>query len=245
MFNEGEWYDPAQRRHHEQHFLAFFRARCANLLLSNSDHITADEPHRDRKVDVVSLHPKGWTGQSAVFVRGFKVRPPKPYLYSEPVPEFDGDQPTLAEVRRSVWETALAGAGWVNQNDPSFGWDPRAAISARAAARDRAYDYAGHCARFFNQSGVRFWEMAPAGKLASTGLCLARAGEEYVVYSPTGDRFTLDLSAQRNARFAMRWFDPRSGEFHRANPVSAGELNTAFTPPFAGDAVLHLKRILP
>jgi len=60
MFNEGEWYDKASRRRHEQHFLAFFRARCANILLSNSDAIAGDRPHEDAKVDVVSLHPQGW-----------------------------------------------------------------------------------------------------------------------------------------------------------------------------------------
>ena len=49
MFNEGEWYDRTQRRQHEQHFLAFFRARCDNLLLSNSDGIAGDKPHANAK----------------------------------------------------------------------------------------------------------------------------------------------------------------------------------------------------
>ncbi|MBM3497692.1 MAG: hypothetical protein FJX74_03375, partial [Armatimonadetes bacterium] len=184
MFNEGEWYDPEQRRRHEQHFLSFFRARCANLLVSNTDHLRGDDPHNDPKVDTVSLHPHGWVGHFPTFEKGFRDPSPRPYLYSEPVPEFDGESPPLGEVRRSLWETALAGAGWVNQNDTSFGWNPRAAIASRAAARDRAYDQAGHCARFMNDGGVRFWEMAPHGELAGTGVCLARPGEEYVVYSP-------------------------------------------------------------
>ncbi|MHB8864591.1 MAG: putative collagen-binding domain-containing protein [Pirellulaceae bacterium] len=240
MFNEGEWYDRVKRHQHEQHFLAFFRARCNNLLLSNSDHITGDDPHRDAQLDVITLHPKGWVGQSNKFAEGFHSSPPKPYLYSEPVPEFDGESPSLDDIRRSVWETTLAGAGWVNQNDPSFGWDARAAIAANASARDRAYDYAGHCARFFNQSDVRFWEMSPQGNLASTGICLARPGTEYVAYSPTDGIFTMDLTAAAGRELAVLWYQPRTGEFRSATAIKGGNFEHPFAPPFAGDAVLHL-----
>ena len=240
MFNEGEWYDRASRHQHEQHFLTFFEAHCGNLLLSNSDHITGDAPHHDAKLDVITLHPKGWVGQFNRFTEGFGSSPPKPYLYSEPVPEFDGETPSLDDIRRSVWETTLAGAGWVNQNDPSFGWDARTAIAAKATARDRAYDYAGYCARFFNQSGVRFWEMAPRGQLASTGICLARPGTEYVVYSPAGGGFTMDLAAAAGKELTVRWFHPRTGDFHSATAITGGNSSHSFEPPFAGDAVLHL-----
>ncbi len=245
MFNEGEWYDRTQRQRHEQHFLAFFRSRCSNLLLSNSDHIAADDPHADSQLDLITLHPKGWVGHFPVFARGFHKSPSKPYLYSEPVPEFDGETPSLNVVRHSVWETALAGAGWVNQNDPSFGWDHRTAMANKDTARDRAYDVAGHCARFFNQGDVRFWEMEPQGKLASTGVCLARVGHEYVVYSAAGGPFTVDLSAARNAMLEVRWYDPRTGQFHPAATASGGEAATRFTPPLAGDVVLRLRRAAP
>jgi hypothetical protein len=245
MFNEGEWYDRKQRDRHEQHFLTFFRARCDNLLLSNSDHIATDEPHVDSKLDVVTLHPKDWVGHFGVFERGFHKSPPKPYLYSEPVPEFDGDTPSLRDVRRSVWETALAGCGWVNQNDPSFGWDSRTAIAVKADARDRAYDIAGHCARFFNQGDVRFWDMAPSGKLASTGVCLANPGKEYVVYSSSGNPFTVDLSATEKITLDARWYDPRTGRFEKSVTVGGGNPSTRFKPPFSNESVLHLKRRSP
>jgi len=137
-----------------------------------------------------------------------------------------------------MWETALAGAGWVNQNDPSFGWDGRTAIATKSAARDQAYDLAGHCARFFNRSGVRFWEMAPAGSLASTGICLARPGHEYVIYAPDGGKFTVDLSGATGA-LNVEWFDPRTGETTRAGVVTGGG-KTTFGAPGAGDWVLRL-----
>lgn len=245
MFNEGEWYDREKRHRHEQHFLAFFRARCRNLLLSNSDHIALDNPHADLKLDVVTLHPKDWVGHFPLFARGFHKSPPKPYLYSEPVPEFDGESPSLNDVCRSVWETALAGASWVNQDDCSFGWDRRSAMAARATARDLAYDIAGHCARFFNSGDVRFWEMEPNSKLASTGVCLANAGEEYVVYLGSCEPFTVDLSEAQGATLEVHWYDPRTGRFQPAAAVAGGNSAARFTPPLAGDAVLHLKRRYP
>jgi len=240
MFNEGEWYDRTQRRRHEQHFLSFFRARCRNPLLSNSDHIREDSPHEDPSLDVVSLHPQGWTGHFATFQAGFRALPPKPYLYSEPVPEFDGQTPPLETLRRSVWETALAGAGWVNQNDTSFGWNRRAAMAARAAIREEAYAAAGHCARFVNSGQVRFWEMAPHGELASTGVCLAHPGAEYVVYTAAGGRFTVDLSAARGTALQGEWYNPRTGETTGGLAVAGGDAAAPFVPPFDGDAVLHL-----
>jgi len=241
MFNEGEWYPQEARRRHESHFLAFFRARGANLLMSNADHIRGFDPYRDARVNVVSRHPQGWIGHFGAFARDFYRIPAKPCFYSEPVPEFDGDAPSLADVRRSVWETALAGAGWVNQNDPSFGWDRQAAMAAKGEPRDRAYDYAGHCARFFNGGEVRFWEMEPRGELASTGVCLARPGREYVVYAANGGPFTVDLQAATGLRLAVRWFDPRCGKSQVAAELPGGDPRQTFQPPFAGDAVLHLK----
>jgi len=239
MFNEGEWYDADLRRRHEEHFLRFFRARCRNVLLSNTDHIRGDEPHTDGLADVVSLHSMGWTGHFTKFQAGFQQTPPKPYLCSEPVPEFDGESPSMAQLRCSMWEAALAGAGWVNQNDASFGWNPRAAIASRSAARDEAYDAAGHCARFLNSGDVHFWDMAPHGELSDTGVCLARPGHEYLIYTPTGGPVRVDLSATGAARLQVRWHNPTSGELQTGEPVLGGAW-ASLEPPFSGDAVLHL-----
>ena len=243
MFNEGEWYNKALRRQHEQHFLAFFRARCNTLLLSNSDAIASDKPHEDPKVDVVTLHPQGWVGTAGLFASGFRNVPPRPYLYSEPVPEFDGEKPSLATIRRSMWEVTMAGAGWVNQDDPSFGWDKHAAIAAKAAPRDLAYEHAGYCARFFNQEGVRFWEMSPQAGIASNGYCLAQPGVEYVVYLGRSGSVTLDLSAASGRELAVRWFNPRTGKSQSADSVRADKSAQEFTSPFEGDAVLHLRNL--
>jgi hypothetical protein len=238
MFNEGKWYDATLRNKHEQHFLKFFRARGDNLLLTNSDEIVLDNPHSDSKVDVVTYHGD-WTGRFNDFQSGFNQSPAKPYLLSEPVPGWDGSNVSLDTIRRSVWEVAMAGAGWVNQNDLSFGWDPYAGSASKASLRDQAYDYAGHCARFFNGSGMSFWNMRPKGNLSSTGICLAQEGAEYAVYAPSGGSFTLDLSAGAGKTFAVHWYNPRTGQFEYQDSVQGGS-GIGFTSPDRNDWVVYL-----
>lgn len=240
MFNEGEWYDPTLRNLHEQHSLTFFRARTTSLLMTETDAIAGDDPHNDPKVDLISLHG-GWDNRFSDFAAGFSKSPPKPYFLSEPVPGWDGNNISLDAIRRSVWNVALAGAGWVNQNDTSFGWDPNTNMAARAGIRDQAYDIAGHAARFFNSSDVNFSHMAPAGNLCSTGICMAEPGVEYVVYAPSGGSFTVNLSAGIGKKFRAQWYNPRTGTFLAAGEIDGGSNAQNFTAPDGNDWVLHLK----
>jgi hypothetical protein len=250
MFNEGEWYDRQQRQRYEEHFLHFFRKRTTALLMTNTDHIRSGgwRPRQNPDVDILSLHKKPWTGQYEVFVKEFRTEPALVVFESEPVPSIGGLEPaqegqeliTPEIVLRTVWERALAGAGFVAQNDTSFGWNPKCGMAAQAALRDEVYDIIGHAARFFNESGVRFWQMAPHGELASTGRCLAQPGVEYVVYAPAGGAFTVNLSAAKDKLLAARWYDPRTGRFHPADQITSGNTAHQFTQPFKADAVLHL-----
>jgi hypothetical protein len=240
IFNEGEWYNPVDRQKHEQHFLAFFRARCKNILISNTDHILLDSPWQDTKVDMVSFHGKSWTGWFKEFEKLSRQFPEKPYLKSEPVPGWRGDFP-VEVIRRSVWEHALAKSGWVAQNDASFGWDNQSRMAAIAEIRDQAYDAIGICSRFFNDSGIPFWKMKPHGALSSTGICLAEPGSEYLVYAPEGGALSLDLSIDPKAAYRARWFNPRSGEFTGQLVVKAAGKVTIHCPD-ANDWVLHVVR---
>jgi hypothetical protein len=87
-------------------------------------------------------------------------------------------------------------------------------------------------------------EIAPRDTLSSTGYCLAHeaaTGAQYLVYAPTGGTFTVDLSAMPGSRhLAAEWFNPATGAEMKGIPVPAGSTKQAFTPPFAGDAVLIL-----
>lgn len=240
LFNEGGWYDSTSRHQHEQHFLRFFHARCQNLLMSNSDGISIDDPHHDSKVDIISLHGK-WENQFGVWERSFNRAPTKPYFHSEPVSGWSGEKSLLPSIRRSLWEAALGGAGWVCQNDASFGWDKKTLMSTRASERDRAYDYIGYCIRFF-KSEIDLTGMKPKGNVASTGIAMAADGTKYLVYCPTGGKIIVDLSVARGL-FEYRWYNPRAGGFGKTKSVN-GEARRSFVSPDNNDWILYIKKLI-
>jgi hypothetical protein len=250
MFNEGEWYDLEQRRRHEEHFLEFFRKRTAAPLMTNTDHIRSKDSamRRHPAADILSFHKRPWTGHFVTFEEQFNTEPARVVFESEPVPSFGApdaapqEMVSLDVLRKAVWERALSGAGWVAQNDTSFGWDAKSTMAGQSDIRDHAYDQIGHAARFFNQSGIEFWKMKPDSKLASTGICLAEPGCTYVVYAPDGGEISVDLSAT-SGPVNVKWINPRTGAATQSQSTSGGE-RCSFKPPFDGDAVLCiLKKI--
>ncbi|HEY6506878.1 MAG TPA: PQQ-dependent sugar dehydrogenase, partial [Vicinamibacterales bacterium] len=86
--------------------------------------------------------------------------------------------------------------------------------------------------------------VTPRSSLCSTSRCLAQTpsvGAEYLVYSPFGGSFTVDLSAMSSARMLnVEWLNPSTGATIMASPIPAGSSSRLFTPPFSGDAVLYL-----
>lgn len=240
LFNEGEWYDQNLRRRHEQHFLEFFDKRNAKFIASNADHIQGFDPNRDPLVDIISIHGP-WTGRFAELERYFQQEPRKPILMSEPVPGWKGNDEFLSEIRRSVWETTLAGIGWVNQNDTSFGWDPAAKIHNKSAERNLAYQYVGICATFFNSGRVDFWRLRPDHNSASSGVCMTDRQNEFVVYAPRGDQLTLRMHEASGA-FGVTWLNPSTGIYLSMDPVEGGA-KRSFSPPSDQDWVLHLRKL--
>jgi hypothetical protein len=83
--------------------------------------------------------------------------------------------------------------------------------------------------------------MTPQGNLSSTGCAIANtnpANAELLVYDPDGGGFTVNLPGQ-SGPFAVEWMNPATGVKTAGAPVSGGAAR-AFSPPFAGDAVLYL-----
>jgi hypothetical protein len=81
--------------------------------------------------------------------------------------------------------------------------------------------------------------MAPDSRLSSTGICLAEPGRDYLVYAPSGGKFTVDLSAGAGEGFAAEWFNPRNGKAkQREIVVPTGR--TSFRCPDGQDWVLWL-----
>ena len=139
-----------------------------------------------------------------------------------------------------MWGTVLGAGGFVCQNDTSFGWDPYAAMAAEASDRNTMYDRLGHCARFFNDSGVNIGTMIPNGSLASTGVCLANSGVEYVIYSQSGSSFTVNLSVASGKTLNCRFYNPKIGVFNSTFQVAGGNSTQLFTKPDSNDWVLHI-----
>jgi hypothetical protein len=80
--------------------------------------------------------------------------------------------------------------------------------------------------------------MLPNDVACSTGYCLVNPGSEYLVYLSSGGNVRLNV-ASAGKNFAVTWFDPMAGETISGGTVpGGGELS--LTPPFEGQAVLHL-----
>jgi uncharacterized protein DUF4038/uncharacterized protein DUF5060/collagenase-like protein with putative collagen-binding domain/3-keto-disaccharide hydrolase len=73
-------------------------------------------------------------------------------------------------------------------------------------------------------------------------LCRALRGHEYAVYLPDGGAVTLDVSHANGAPLPVEWWVPATGQRIAAGTTGTAATFTA-TPPFAGDALLHVGRI--
>jgi len=107
---------------------------------------------------------------------------------------------------------------------------------------DNFRDNLGYILRYSRKLNLA--NVTPHPSLCSTGYCLAQTpsvGAEYLVYSPSGGPFTIDISAIPSSRkLSVEWFNPSTGASIIGHPIPAGSSSQSFTPPFGGDAVLYL-----
>ena len=80
----------------------------------------------------------------------------------------------------------------------------------------------------------------PREDLASSGYCLADPGREYLIYLPNGGEVSADLSAA-SGLLAVEWLHPVEGAVTLGAAVRGGA-KRKLRAPFAGDAVLYLRR---
>jgi len=83
-------------------------------------------------------------------------------------------------------------------------------------------------------------EMLPLPDLASTHYCLAKPGETYIIYIPSGGEVKVDLRSARG-ELKLEWMDPINGSSMLTDMIQGGDWQT-FKTPFTGDAVLLLYR---
>jgi hypothetical protein len=86
-------------------------------------------------------------------------------------------------------------------------------------------------------SRMNLVEMISMNSLSSTTYCLANPGNEYLIYQPGTESFTVNLEA---GDYDYEWFNPDTGIIVSSGTVAASGGSKSFTPPFSGDAVLYL-----
>jgi hypothetical protein len=133
--------------------------------------------------------------------------------------------------RAWVWKSFLRGHNpiWMemHQTNPMGDYSPQ-----RVAARKAM----GHTLSYARRMDLA--AMVPREDLASSRYCLAHPGKEYLIYVPSGGQVTVDLSAI-SGQVAVEWFNPRTAEPTRGDPVQGGTRRSV-TAPFEGDAVVYM-----
>lgn len=144
---------------------------------------------------------------------------------------FDEGRPE--EDRRSWWSAYLGGGVWEAHvlgpyDRPMSAW---ANVWAELGG-----------ARAFMES-LPFWEMAPSNGLVKSGeaFCLAKPGEIYALYLPSGGGVTVELAP--GIAYEYAWWkatNGKDGTFQGSGRVGAGQQD--FTAPGGGDWALRIVR---
>jgi hypothetical protein len=170
-----------------------------------------------------------------------------PDLTSDPR-EATGKKPSLVDTDHVwgvggspqwVWKTFMRGHNVLFMDpydDPQ--WAPILAREGVRVADLEGTRRAMGQTRTFSQR-INLARMQPAKDLASTGFCLANPGVEYLVYQPkSGESFTVKLP---EGTFRYEWMKVDGSSSEAGETKSTGAA-VSFSAPFAGEAVLHLKR---
>jgi len=81
---------------------------------------------------------------------------------------------------------------------------------------------------------------APRGDLASTGFCLAKPGEQYVVYQP-GDQPFIVSGLEAGQPYHIEWYDTEQGRIIQEGEMICAGASHSFTPS-RKEMVLFLQR---
>jgi len=193
-------------------------------------------------------HPVGMTIQYPGGTHETLFRGPADWIspsakggYKDEPPPSDGGKVILSDTdhlwgiggnEKWVWKTFLNGMNPIFM-DPYDGGVLGEPFDPRWDAVRLNMGYARKYAEKMNLAA-----MTPRGNLSSTGYCLANPGTEYLVYSPGGSSFTVNLSSTKH-RMQLEWFDPATGRVYVRGESEGGRV-IEFRVPFNGSAVLYL-----
>ena len=216
------------------HFAKFFRRRGAFWI---------DGQLRREMIDgVLGRHGPG-RDLNAEARESFDRRPSRPFFELES-PPYTGDQ-----VRHNLYACLLGGGHYFFHNDERqettttgiMGYDPHVR-GARMDLVDKRRKWLGIAAKLLNRQVSQLDGMRPQNKVVTqaAGHCLARPGEEYVVYIQRGGQARLDLGCPAR-QFDVRLIDPRSGNTLKAAPLIEGHEIRLGLPDDA-DWLIHLAK---
>src|SRR5688572_11189730 len=123
---------------------------------------------------------------------------------------------TLHDIRKYVlWGNLMAGGAGADYYF-GYGLPDNDLVAENFRSRDRSWDYGRIAIDFFRSQKIPFWDMSNANELVgnekhdNSRYCFAKANDVYLVYLPSGNTTTLDLS-KATGQFTVEWFDPRNG----------------------------------
>jgi hypothetical protein len=216
---------------------------CMPVDMPDHQHVAGQKPdlRMTRPVETDSHTPAG-THRDMVrqfnLDRGFAYWPTaaQPLIADNDAP---GSDLTPADRRRKVWACLTAG-GYMSYFHslftPSWG-----SLLPFSLDQDEGLSYLGRARKFHQDLKVQLRGTVPADNLVSNGWCVARSGEEYVVYLISGGSTTV--SNLPPTCEVARWFNPRTGESQAATASGS-----TFTSPTSGpndDWVLYISRSAP
>ncbi|GHC40297.1 DUF5060 domain-containing protein [Roseibacillus persicicus] len=127
----------------------------------------------------------------------------------------DYQGPSIHDCRKyTLWGTFMAGGMGVEYY---FGYKlpQNDLICEDWRSRDLSWDYCRHALNFFRDQNIPMEAMVNRNDLVgntkddNSKYCLAKEGEVYLVYLPTGGSTKIELPS---GDFTLTWFNPRTGE---------------------------------
>jgi hypothetical protein len=192
----------------------------------------------------------------------YNLKPPKPIVVTEPWYEFVEGNPTGMDIRFGAWSAILSGAaghtyggGHVWLADVPESPEDGGPWPLEKGFDRTTYNYQGavsmeHLAGFFKN--IKWWNMAPHPELVREypqPFCLAKPGEEYVLYLRYGGEVKLKMDSKyATGTFVYQWYSPAIGKYYEAKKVQGKELMSFSCPEsYPGvtdykDWVLHIQK---
>lgn len=180
-----------------------------------------------------------------VVSEAYNKTPSKPIVVTEPWYEFiEGSAPAM-DIRFGAWSSILSGAAghtyggghvwpaYTSKTPDVVGdvWplDKDTTINTLGYPGARSMSY---LANFFKR--LQWWNLSPHPELLNEypdKYCLAKPGEEYVIYLRYAGGVKVDLRpSSANDRFEYYWFDPGSGKTDPSNEIRGGEVHFFSAP---------------